>query len=263
MEVLSRACTNTLLLYIFHQAPAAMVLRSGTRDQVDRWVRPLAKGEISGAVAMTEPDAGSDVGNLSTAAEPGDGHWRLSGRKQFITNGGGDMCVVLARSEPGSSGLAGLSLFVAPRLQNGAPNYRVARPEQKAVIRGSATCELSFDRSCAELLGARGSGFTQILTFMNEARLAVAIQGLGIAEAARRAAEAYAAQRVQMGKPIARHELVADLLLDMEAETAALRALVYRCTQLQDRILAAELRGGDAGEVRRLKRALRDLTPVA
>jgi len=273
MEVLSRACTNTLLLYIFHQAPAAMVLRSGTPDQVERWVRPLAAGEISGAVAMTEPDAGSDVGNLSTVAEPEDGHWRLSGRKQFITNGGGDMCVVLARSEAGSRGLEGLSLFVAPRREAGRDNYRVARPEKKSVIRGSATCELSFDRSCAELLGARGSGFPQILTFMNEARLAVAIQGLGISQAALAAAQAYAGRRVQMGRPIARHELVADMLLDMEAEVAAMRALVYRCTQLHDRILGFERGtraaggGGSAGppavrELARLKRQLRDRTPL-
>ncbi|HEY7412107.1 MAG TPA: acyl-CoA dehydrogenase family protein [Vicinamibacteria bacterium] len=263
MEGLSRACTNTLLRYAFYQGPAVMIWRFGTPDQVERWVKPLASGAISGSVAMTEPEAGSDVGNLSMRAEEAGGHWRLTGRKQFITNGCGEVCVVLARSEAGSEGLSGLSLFVAPRDERGRPNFVVAPPEKKNVIRGSATCELGFDGACAELLGPRGHGFAQILTFMNEARLAVAIQGLGIAEAARRAAEAYAAQRVQMGKPIARHELVADLLLDMEAETAALRALVYRCTQLQDRILAAELRGGDAGEVRRLKRALRDLTPVA
>ena len=171
---------------------------------------------------MTEPDAGSDLGRISTSARAQGQHWRLSGRKQFITNGCGDVCIVLARSEQGSAGLDGLSLFVAPRLEHGRDNYRVARPESKSVIRGSATCELSFEDSCAELLGPPGAGFREILTFMNEARLAVAIQALGIATAALRAAQSYAGQRVQMGRAIARHELVADLLLDMEAETAAL-----------------------------------------
>jgi len=264
LEILSRACTNTMLLYSFYQGPAVMVLRFGTKDQVDRWVRRLAEGAISGAVAMTEADAGSDVGNLQTAATPEGDHWRLTGRKQFITNGCGDVCVVLARSEPGSKGLDGLSLFVVPRRENGRINYTVARPEKKFVIRGSATCELAFDGSCAELLGPRGAGFAEILTFMNEARIAVAVQGLGLSEAALQAAKAYAARRVQMGRPIAKHELVADLLLDMEAEVAALRALVYRCTQLQDRIIGLEDRAPkhDPKELAALKRQLRDRTPL-
>ncbi|HEX6737556.1 MAG TPA: acyl-CoA dehydrogenase family protein, partial [Vicinamibacteria bacterium] len=264
MEGLSRACTNTLLLYAFYQGPAAQVLRFGDEDQIERWVKPLAAGTISGAVAMTEPDAGSDVGNIQTAAAPDGAGWRIEGRKQFITNGCGDVCLVLARSEPGSKGLEGLSMFVVPRRQGGADNYRVARPERKQVIRGSATCELSFDGARGELLGPRGAGFSQILSFMNEARLAVAIQGLGIAEAALRAARAYAGRRVQMGKAIARHELVADLLLDMEAEVAALRALVYRCTALQDRLLAAERKPGavPARQVEAWKRALRERTPL-
>ncbi|HET8646588.1 MAG TPA: acyl-CoA dehydrogenase family protein, partial [Vicinamibacteria bacterium] len=208
MECLSRSCTNTLLLHAFYQGPAVMILRFGTPDQVERWVKPLAAGAISGAVAMTEPDAGSDVGNVQSSAVPEEGHWRLSGRKQFITNGCGDVCIVLARTEAGSRGLEGLSLFVVPRREGDRDNYRVARPEKKFVIRGSATCELSFDASCAELLGQRGQGFAGILTFMNEARLTVGIQGLGLCEAALTAAQEYAARRVQMGWPIARHELV-------------------------------------------------------
>ena len=156
-EILSRACTNTLLLYAFHQGPAVPIARFGTREQAERWVPRLASGEISGSVAMTEPDAGSDVGNVSTTAVPEGDHWRITGRKQFITNGCGDVSVVLARTEPGSKGLEGLSLLVAPRVENGRDNFRVARPEKKMVIRGSATCELSFEGSCARAAGpARG-----------------------------------------------------------------------------------------------------------
>jgi len=269
MEIVSRACTNTLLLWVFYQSPAVTILRFGTKEQAERWVRPLAEGRISGAVAMTEPEAGSDVGQLRATARPEGDHWRLTGRKQFITNGCGDVCVVLARSEEGSRGLEGLSLFVVPRIDNGKENYRVAKPEKKFTIRGSATCELSFDAACAELLGPRGAGFAEILTFMNEARIAVAIQGLGISQAAFEAARRYAQQRVQMDRPIAKHELVADLLLDMEAEIHALRALVYRCAELQDRVLGLTrpqlLRGevvAETPELRRLKRALRDRTPL-
>jgi alkylation response protein AidB-like acyl-CoA dehydrogenase len=264
MECLSRTCTNTMLLHAFYQGPAVMIARFGTPDQVERWVKPLAAGEISGAIAMTEPDAGSDVGNVRSSAVEEGGHWRLTGRKQFITNGCGDVCLVLARSEPGSHGLEGLSLFVVPRREGDRDNYRVARPEKKFVIRGSATCELSFEGSCAELLGRRGQGFAGILTFMNEARLTVGIQGLGLCEAALTAAREYAARRVQMGRPIAKHELVADMLLDMEAETAALRALVYRTTALQDRVLGLERAGQAAppAELAGLRRELRDRTPL-
>jgi alkylation response protein AidB-like acyl-CoA dehydrogenase len=264
LEVLSRACTNTMLLYGFYQGPAVSILRFGTREQVDRWVPPLAAGAMSGAIAMTEPDAGSDIGNVQTAATEEGDHWRLTGRKQFITNGCGDVCIVLARSERGSKGLEGLSLFVVPRRENGRDNYRVARPEKKFVIRGSATCELAFDGACAELLGPRGAGFSEILTFMNEARLAVAMQGVGLSQAAVAAAKAYAARRVQMGRPIARHELVADMLLDMETELAAMRALLYRSTQLLDRIIGLEEKGAkaDPKALRSIKRELRDRTPL-
>lgn len=263
-EILSRACTNTLLLHSFHQGPAIMVLRFGGPEQIERWVRPLASGEISGAVAMTEPDAGSDLGALSTRAEPDGDGFRLTGSKQFITNGCGDVCVVLARSQAGSKGLQGLSLFVVPRVLEGKDNYRVARPEKKFVIRGSATCELAFDGSRAELLGPAGAGFKEILTFMNEARLVVGVQGLGIAEAALQAARVYAGRRVQMGRPIARHELLADLLFDMEVEVAALRALIYRTTALYDRVLGLERPGARAraAELAALKGQVRELTPV-
>lgn len=264
MELIGRACNNTMLLHAFYQGPALLVLRFGTQDQVERWVRPLAEGALSGAVAMTEPDAGSDLGRLQARAVPEGERWRLSGRKQFITNGCGDVCLVLARSEPDSSGLDGLSLFVVPRIDAGRENYRVARPEKKFTIRGSATCELAFDGACAELLGPRGHGFAQILTFMNEARVAVAVQALGLSQAALEAARGYALRRVQMDRPIARHELVADLLLDMEAELAAIRALVYRCSALQDRILGLQRRDGtaSAAELAELKRALRERTPL-
>ena len=263
-ELIARACNNTMLLHAFHQGPALMVMRFGTPEQIARWVRPLAEGRISGAVAMTEPDAGSDVGNLRTTAVSEDGRWRINGRKQFITNGCGDMCVVLARTEQGASGLDGLSLLIAPRLENGRENYKVAKPEKKFTIRGSATCELAFDDSRAELLGPRGAGFAEILTFMNESRVAVAVQGLGLSQAAFHAAREYAERRVQMGRPIARHELVADILLDMEAELQAMRALVLRCAQLHDRIIGLTRRrsAGEARELEPLKRALRDRTPL-
>lgn len=264
LELLARACTNTMILYAFHQSPALMVRRFGSPEQVARWVPRLAAGEVSGSIAITEPEVGSDIPALATRAERDGSGWRLHGRKQFITNGCGELCLVLARSAPGPTGLAGLSLFEVPRDLDGRENYRVARPEKKSVIRGSATCELHFDGARAELLGSEGQGFRHMLTFMNEARVAVGMQGLGIMQAALAAAERYTDERVQGGRPIGRHPMIADLLLDLRAETAALRALIYRTVALQDRLAGAELAGQPlpARERAALQQAVRERTPL-
>lgn len=268
LELLARACSNTMILYAFHQAPALLLLRFGTPEQIARWVPELASGAASGSVAMTEPGAGSDLGRLQARASEVSGTWRLDGSKQFITNPNGDLSIVLARTEPGSQGLHGLSLLLVPREIAGRANFSLAAPERKHTIRGSATCALHFEGSQAEILGQRGAGFRHMLTFMNEARVAVALQGLGVAEAALRKAQAYAEQRVQSGQPIARHPLVADQLLDMQAEIAALRALIYRCTALQDELAGLEGHGARPGprpqgrHAARLRRALRERTPL-
>src|SRR5438874_11382955 len=115
-EMLARADAATMVQYGFYSSPAAMILRFGSDGQKQRWVSRLARGEIIGWVAMTEPEAGSDVGNLSTlATRQSDGSWRIDGRKQFISSGNGEVGVLLARAVPGSRGLDGLALFVVPR----------------------------------------------------------------------------------------------------------------------------------------------------
>ena len=190
-----------------------------------------------GAVAMTEPQAGSDVGRVATTATPRDGDcWILQGRKQFISAGQGDMVIVLARCVAGSTGLDGLGMFVADR---DGGNYVVERAEHKFTIRGSPTCALVFEGTRATALGKPGDGWKQILTFMNESRLGVGIQGIGVATAALAKASAYAAQRVQMGKPIREHPMVAEMLLDMETTVTGARALAYEAAVLQDLVMFA------------------------
>jgi alkylation response protein AidB-like acyl-CoA dehydrogenase len=277
LEMISRGCASTMVQYAFFLSPAMMLLRFAPETLKRAYVPRLAAGEISGSVAMTEPQAGSDVGRVATSAREIDGGWRINGRKQFITNGIGDICIVLARSEQGSSGLDGLSLFLVERMreEKGKPvdNYVVERAEDKICITASATCGLAFDDSHAVLLGKRGEGWREILTFMNESRVAVGIQGIGTAQAAYEEARAYAAERVQMGKPIAQHPLIADMLLDMEATIAGLRALAYEATALYDQTedMLREARKLPEGEPRRtaLERAarkkghyLRELTPL-
>jgi alkylation response protein AidB-like acyl-CoA dehydrogenase len=238
LEMIARACASTMVQYAFYLSPALMLLRFGSEALKRAYVPRLATGEISGSVAMTEPQAGSDVGRVSTTATEVDGEWRITGRKQFITNGTGDICIVLARSEPGSTGLDGLSLFLVERRreENGqvVDNLVVERAERKICITASITCGLAFDGSRAVLLGTRGGGWRAIVTFMNESRVAVGIQGIGTAQAALEEARRYASERIQMGKPIQQHPLVADMLLDMESAVAALRALAYEATSMYD-----------------------------
>ena len=269
IEMLARACASTMIQNgIAYTAPAAMIYRDGDDEQKERYLPALARGEISGAVAMTEPEAGSDVGNLSTTATFRDGCWFLDGRKQFISAGNGDFVVVLARALPGSKALEGLALFVADhwtddtadpsrpaRETAGArENYKVERAEHKFTIRGSPTCSLVFEGTRAVPLGKIGEGWRGITRFMNESRIGVGIQGLGIAQAALAAAQDYAARRVQMDRPIREHPMIAEMLMEMETTVAGCRALVVEAAALQD----AVTHGADESVAWRL----RELTPL-
>lgn len=227
---------------------------------------------------MTEPEAGSDVGALTTSAvDAGDGTWRVNGQKQFITNGCGDIALVLTRTDPDSKGLDGLSMHLVPRFieRDGkrVKNFDLGKPEHKLSVRGSPTLEQYFDNSVAYLIGEPGQGWHYILSFMNEARVAVGIQALGICQAAFDKARTYAHQRRQLGKIIAHHELVGDMLLDMELEIAGLRAMIYDATETQDRMVGLErvLAEEDLSDedqlklkrlLKRLERYVRELTPL-
>src|SRR5437870_120789 len=279
LEMLARADAATMVQYAFYMSPAAMILRFGSDAQKQRWVPRLGRGEIIGWVAMTEPEAGSDVGNIgTTATRQPDGTWRINGRKQFISSGNGEVGVLLARAVPRSTGLDGLALFLVPRcvpdaVQGERQNFAVERAEDKVCINGSPTCALSFDDSYAEIMGSPGEGWHHITTFMNEARIAVGIQACGVAEAALSAARDYAAQRVQMKKPIREHPLVAEMLLDMETTVAGLRALWMESAVAYDLVQGLDRRLRGLSEVdperptlearkRRLERYLRELTPL-
>jgi alkylation response protein AidB-like acyl-CoA dehydrogenase len=279
LEMLARADASTMVQYAFFSSPAAMILRFGSDDQKQRWVPKLASGDVIGWVAMTEPEAGSDVGNINTTAtRQSDGSWRINGRKQFISSGNGQVGVLLARAVPGSNGLNGLALFVVPKCvpdpEHGErENYSIERAEEKVCINGSPTCALSFEDSQAELMGSPGDGWRQITTFMNEARIAVGIQACGVAQASLVAAQEYAARRVQMGKPIREHPLVAEMLLDMQTTVAGLRALWMEAAVAYDLVQGFDRRLRGMSEVdperpalehrkRRIERYLRELTPL-
>ncbi len=229
-EVLSRADASFLNLGL--QQDIGLTLENfGTEEQKANNIPELAKGIETSAMILTEPDAGSDLQAVSLHATQGaDGGWLLNGVKRFITNGCGRIGLVLARSED-REGARGLSLFLYRRDKR----TKIRRVEEKLGIHGSPTCEMQFDNAPAELVGDRGWGLIKYtMWLMNSARLSVASQGVGIAEAAYREAEKYARERIQFGAPIINLPPVFEMLTNMRVSLEAARTTLYETARAVD-----------------------------
>ena len=273
-ELIARACPSTGLNICWFSAIAHIVEKFGTKDQKDRVIPRIAAGEWSGSMALTEPDAGSDLANLRTYGEKqADGTYKIFGTKRFISNGCGQVALVLAMNERGAKGLHNLNLFLCLRKVDGRDNYKVTKIEEKVALHGSATCELAFDGADAELLGEVNKGFQHMLVLMNDARIAVGFQGLGLMEAVHRLASDFASTRKTWGKPIAHHELIAEKLLDMEVETKAVRSLCYQAglnhslmylteRKLKDKSLPDGERAAHEKKLSSYRRRVRRWTPL-
>ena len=211
---ISKACLATSAQMAFTWSFADMLERFAKSEIREKWVPLLAQGTLSGSMCITEPGAGSDVGSISTTAEKHyDGTYLINGSKCFITNAGGGLALILARVKGAAPGLKGLSLFFASQSIEGSeqPNYRVTKIEEKMGMKGSATCEVVYENTKAELIGQEGEGFQMMLHLMNEARISVGLQGLGVAQAALDIVKEYAQTRQQFGKslmelPLYRHQ---------------------------------------------------------
>jgi 3-(methylthio)propanoyl-CoA dehydrogenase len=254
-EMIARACPSTYLHSVWYSS-IAHILESFADEKTCQEVIPkIASGEWSGSMSLTEADAGSDLSAIRTYGEKTeDGQWLIHGSKRFISNGCGDLTLALARSSKDAKGLKALSLFLVMRKLDGQPNYEVTKLEEKIGLHGSPTCELQFDGSKAILLGKEGEGFYYMLRLMNDARIAVGLQGAGMMEAMHRLAAEYADQRKSWGRNIAKHELVAEMLLDMEVETKGLRALCYQAAMHRSLAYQSEkkmAKGGLSDEQRR------------
>jgi alkylation response protein AidB-like acyl-CoA dehydrogenase len=263
-EIISRADASVMNLFGL-QGIAETIHFFADDDIQQRFLPDLVNGKLTGAMALTEPDAGSDLQAVQLKAEQdGDGRWFLSGVKRFITNGCGDVLLVLVRSEPGTTDGLGLSCFVCRR----CPQLRVRRIEDKLGIHGSPTCELQFDRVPAELIGERRRGLiTYVMQLMNGARLGIAAQSVGIAQAALVEARKYAAAREQFRRRIDQMPPVADMLVSMSVKTQAARALTLECAYVVDLAVGAQraVRAGDKTkrkEAKQLDRLAGFLTPI-
>ena len=204
-----------------------------TEEIKARFLPRVSAGETC-AMDLTEPDAGSDLGAVMLKAtwDEAAGVWRLNGCKRFITNGDGDISLVLARTEEGTKDARGLSMLIYDKRDGGV---KVRRIENKLGIKGSPTCELVFNNAPAVLVGDRKMGLIKyVMSLMNAARLGIAAQSTGLAEAAYREALKYANEREQFGKPIAKFAAVAEMLKNMEAKTLASRAMLYETARFVD-----------------------------
>jgi alkylation response protein AidB-like acyl-CoA dehydrogenase len=231
-EMVSRADCSLQNLFGL-QDIADTINKFANEDQKSRYLPRFASGEVDGAMALTEPEAGSDLQavQLKATYDKAKNIWYLNGMKRFITNGCAKVHLVLARSEEGTKDGRGLSMFVC----ESGPQLVVRRIEDKMGIHGSPTCELQFNNVPAELVGERRRGLTRyIMSLMNGARVAISAQALGVAEAAYRNALKYAHEREQFGKPIIKFPAVYEMLVSARVRIAAGRALLYETTKYVD-----------------------------
>jgi alkylation response protein AidB-like acyl-CoA dehydrogenase len=230
VEMVSQA--DASLMNIFGlQDIAETINKFGSEDQKKEFLPHFSSGKYTGAMVLTEPDAGSDLQSVSLKAyQDKDGNWFLKGMKRFITNGCGDVLLVLARSESGTKDGRGLSLFVCY-----GKKVKVRRIENKMGIHGSPTCELQFDDVPAELIGKRRFGLIKyVMDLMNGARLGIAAQALGISQAAYDQALSYAKAREQFGQPIYNIPVVTNMLIDMRVSLESCRSLLYSTSKWVD-----------------------------
>jgi alkylation response protein AidB-like acyl-CoA dehydrogenase len=225
-EMLNRACPSTTLNASWY-GPIAHILELYADTSLKATYLPrIATGEWSGNMALTEPDAGSDLSALRAYSEKQeDGSYKIYGTKRFITNGNSEISLVLAKSQKGAQGLEHLSLYLVPRDIGGKPNITIAKLEDKTGLKASATCELVYDGALGFLLGEENKGYKYMLNLMNDSRIGVGFQGIGLMEATFRLAKGYAQERKTWGKEIYKHELICEKLLDLEVELAATRSL--------------------------------------
>jgi alkylation response protein AidB-like acyl-CoA dehydrogenase len=237
LEELSRADAGVGVTVAVHTSAATLpILAFGTHEQRSRFVPPLACGEVVGAFALTEPEAGSDAGSLRARAEPapdGDG-WTITGSKQWITNGAfAGTFLFFARTDPDTPGPRGVSAFLLD-----ARDVEVTRTEEKLGLNSSATNDIAVSGVHVgrdRLLHDEGRGFVVAMQTLDGGRIGIAAQALGIAQAAYDVAREYAKERRTFGKAIGEHQAIQEKLANMSTEIDAARLLVYCAASLKDR----------------------------
>ncbi len=231
-DIVSRADAGFVNIWGLQDC-AETINEFASEEQKEKYLPRVCAGDTM-AMDLTEPDAGSDLQAVQLKAtwDEEKKTWFLNGVKRFITNGDGEISLVLARSEPGTKDGRGLSMFIYDKLKGGVT---VRRIEHKMGIIGSPTCELVFKDAPAELVGSRKMGLIKyVMALMNGARLGIAAQSVGVSESAYREALNYAKERMQFGKAIIRFPAVYEMLSLMKAKLDASRTLLYETARFVD-----------------------------
>ena len=233
-EIAAGDGSTSTIMSVHNSVGCVPIDRFGSDEQKERFLTPLATGEMIGAFALTEPQAGSDASDLRTRARRDGDHYVINGAKQFITSGSqAGVVLVFAVTDP-AAGKKGISAFLVP---TDTPGYQVVRVEHKLGLHASDTCQIQLDEvrvPAAYRLGAEGEGYRIALANLEGGRIGIAAQAVGMARAAFEYARDYARERQAFGKPIVEHQAVAFRLADMATEIAVARQMVLHAAALRD-----------------------------
>lgn len=235
VEEISRACASTGVFVSAHTSLGVWpILNFGTQAQKEKYLPKMASGELIGCFCLSEPNAGSDAGSLTTFAEDKGDHWEINGVKNWITNGKeAGVCIVFAKTKK-TPDYKGISCFI---VETSTPGFSIIKEEDKLGIRGSSTCQLAFDKVKVPkdaLLGDLEKGFRVAMATLDGGRIGIASQALGIAQAAFDYAIRYTKERVQFGAPLSNLQGIQFMLADMSNKIAASRLLIYHASHLKD-----------------------------
>lgn len=233
-EVAAADGATSAIMSVHNSVGCVPILKFGTEEQKQQFLVPLARGEMIGAFALTEPHTGSDAAAIKTRAVKDGDHYVINGAKQFITSGhNAGVIIVFAVTDP-SAGKKGMSAFLVPR---NTPGYEVIRVEEKLGLHASDTCQIALtDLRIHESLrlGAEGEGLKIALANLEGGRIGIAAQSVGLARAALEEATRYAHERTTFGKPIFEHQAISFRLASMATEVEAARQLVHYAARLKE-----------------------------
>ena len=237
-EIAAVDASTAVMMSVHNSLPSQMILRWGDDEQKERFLRPLARGDVLGAFALSEPDSGSDASSLRTQAVRDGDCYLLNGTKAWVSSGThAGVVLALARTDTAQDrrGARGIGAFVITPDLSG---FSVGKKEDKLGLRASPTVQLHFDNMRVpkqNLLGEPGMGFIYAMQSLDAGRLGIAAQAVGIAQAALSHASRYAAERRQFGKPIKEFQAIQFRLADMAMRVAASRALLHAAATARDR----------------------------
>ena len=238
IEELSRNCGSTGVFVSAHTSLCVWpILNFGTEEQKKKYLPRLASGEHIGCFCLSEPNAGSDAGSLTTFAEDKGDHYELNGTKNWITNGKeADIMIVFAKTRK-TDNYKGMSAFI---VETASPGFSIIKEEDKLGIKGSSTCSLAYDKvkiPKENLLWEEEKGFRIAMGTLDGGRIGIASQALGIARGAFEYARRYATERVQFGAPLSNLQAIQFKIADMSTKIAASKLLIYHSSTLKDKKL--------------------------